>query len=76
MTLNVLSDPEHYLRLLNISFILFYCACSLIAGYVALRVSGNLLVSVLLQTTPFLSSTTQQGLTGLRPEPLLVLCPC
>jgi len=72
MTLNVLSDPEHYLRLLNNLFILFYCACSLIAGYVALRVTGNLLVSVLLQTTPFLSSTTQQGLTGLRPEPLLV----
>jgi hypothetical protein len=72
MTRNVLGDPEHYVRLLNNLFILFYCLCSFIGGYVPFRVTGNLFISLLMQATPFLSSTVQLGLTGLRPEPLLV----
>ena len=51
---DVLSRPEHYLRLMNIVLILLYSITLSAGGLKGFRVSGRLSVALILQTSPFL----------------------
>jgi hypothetical protein len=68
----VLQNPDIYLRLINNLFIFLASVCLLGGGYVVFRITGDLFSAIVLQSTPFLSATTMQGLYGVRPEPLFV----
>lgn len=72
VTKEVLTNPEYYLRTINNFFIFLAGISLLIAGYVALRVTGSLFYAVVMQFTPFLSITMLQGLFGVRPEPFFI----
>jgi 4-amino-4-deoxy-L-arabinose transferase-like glycosyltransferase len=72
MTQNVLRDPERYITAINGVLVVFCGLCVLIAGYVALDVTGSLFAALLIQATPFVSVTTLAGLTSARPEPLMI----
>lgn len=72
MTQNVLRDPERYITAINSVLVVFCGICVLIAGYVALEVTGSLFAALLIQATPFVSVTTLTGLTSARPEPLMI----
>ena len=72
MTQDVLKDPERYLAAINSVLVVFCGICILIAGYVALEVTGSLFAALLIQATPFVSVTTLTGLTSARPEPLMI----
>lgn len=67
----VLSRPEHYIRLISNCLIIFYAVCMVAAGLAALVVTRNAALAMLFQATPFISMTTVLALTGVRPEPLL-----
>jgi len=72
---DVLSRPEHYLRLMNILLILLYSMTLFAVGLKGYRVSGRLMVALLLQTSPFLFPTIFASLTRVHPETLLIsLC--
>ncbi len=68
----VLSNSEAYLRLINNVFIILGAVCLLGSGFVVFRISGDILSALVIQSAPFLSPTTMQGLFGVRPEPFLV----
>ena len=69
---DVLSRPEHYLRLMNIVLILLYSVTLLAVGLKGYRVSGRLIVALMLQTSPFLFLTIFDSLTRVHPETLLL----
>lgn len=69
---NVLSNPERYIHVINGVLVVFCGLSVLFVGYTALVVFRSLPMALLLQVTPFASATTLEGLTGLRPEPLLI----
>ena len=69
---NVLSDPERYIKIINALLVLICGLSVLVAGYAGLVVFRSLPMALLLQTTPFASATTLEGLMNLRPEPLLI----
>ena len=72
---DVLSRPEHYLRLMNIVLILLYSITLFAVGLKGFRVSGRLIVALILQTSPFLFMTIFDSLTRVHPETLLIsLC--
>ncbi len=52
---SVISNPERYLHIINNTLIILYAMCLLLAGYVALLVWQNILASIAVQSTPFLS---------------------
>jgi hypothetical protein len=67
----VLSDPERYLIRISNVFVACYALALLLAGFCALAATGRAWVALLYQAAPFVSATTVEGLTGVRPEPLL-----
>jgi hypothetical protein len=69
---DVLSRPEHYLRLMNIVLILLYSITLFAVGLKGYRVSRSLTVALLLQTSPFLFLTIFDSLTRVHPETLLL----
>jgi hypothetical protein len=72
---DVLSRPEHYLRLMNIILILLYSITLFAVGLKGFRVSGRLSVALILQASPFLFMTIFDSLTRVHPETLLIsLC--
>ena len=72
---DVLSRPEHYLRLTNIVLILLYSMTLFVLGLQGYRASGRLIVALILQTSPFLFPTIFDSLTRVHPETLLLsLC--
>jgi hypothetical protein len=72
---DVLSRPEHYLRIMNILLILLYSITLFAVGLKGYRVSGTLIVALILQISPFLFITIFDSLTRVYPETLLIsLC--
>lgn len=72
---DVLSRPEHYLRIMNILLILLYSITLFAVGLKGYRVSGTLIVALILQISPFLFITIFDSLTRVHPETLLLsLC--
>jgi hypothetical protein len=72
---DVLSRPEHYLRLMNIVLILLYSMTLFAVGLQGYRVSGSLIVALIFQASPFLFLTIFDSLTRVHPETLLIsLC--
>ena len=68
----VVRDPEKYVRLINGLLVLLTGLAVLVTGYIARSVFQSLPLALMIQATPFFSMTTLQGLTQLRPEPLLI----
>lgn len=71
-TRKVLANPEHYITAINNVLVVFCGFCVLITGYIAMLVTRGLPKALLVQATPFVSTTTLAGLTGARPEPLMI----
>jgi hypothetical protein len=69
---DVLSRPEHYLRRMNIVLILLYSMTLFAVGLQGYRMSGRLIVALMLQTSPFLFPTIFDSLTRVHPEALLI----
>jgi hypothetical protein len=69
---SVLSDPEKYIAAINLVLVII-CAVSLfVAGYVAQAVFKGLFPPLLIQASPFVSSTTLYGLRLIWPELLMI----
>ena len=72
---DVLSRPEHYLRIMNVLLILLYSITLFAVGLKGYRVSGTLIAGLILQISPFLFITIFDSLTRVHPETLLLsLC--
>ncbi len=68
----VLSNPEHYLRLIGRGLILFNTLALIIVGMVGYLVFRDLVPALLLQMGPFLSKLIFKWTIHVSPEPLLV----
>ncbi len=55
LTEAVISEPEHYLRILNISSAIIAAACVLFVGWLTLSVTSNIWLALIMQITPFIS---------------------
>ena len=70
---SVLSKPENYLLIINIVLISFITMMLFIIGYVAFSLTNNILFSLILQLSPFLSNgMLTQGYLHVSPESLLL----
>lgn len=71
---DVIKYPEYYLSAMNKVFIMLNTLLVFAIGIVALRYTGNVGLSLLLQFSPFFSLTIlSHGLTRVEPEPLLLV---
>ena len=69
----VFSDPEYYLNILNKSLILINCIALFCLGIFVYSKTSNLIMSLLLQLTPFISFEIFYGLVIVSPENFLIL---
>lgn len=69
---DVLTRPEDYLRTMNRIFIVINSFVLFLFGIFVFRISGNLLLSMLLQLSPFVSMENFYGLIITTPENFLV----
>ncbi|HEV2762113.1 MAG TPA: hypothetical protein VGV38_03885, partial [Pyrinomonadaceae bacterium] len=67
----VLTEPERYVGRISTAFVVLYALALLAAGFAAYAATGRASVALLYQAAPFVSANTVEGLTGVRPEPLL-----
>jgi len=69
----VLTNPEYYLTVLNVVMITLNVLLLIIIGMVTFTLTQNVWLSILLQFSPFLSTTVLvQGLANVSCEPLLL----
>ncbi|MBL8005885.1 MAG: hypothetical protein JNJ56_00010 [Ignavibacteria bacterium] len=69
---DVLSRPEAFLHVENRFFILLNSAALLFLGIFTFRITGNVILSLLIQLTPFTSEEIFYGLIIVTPDNLLV----
>lgn len=69
----VFSDPESYLNILNKSLVLINCIALLALGIFAYRKTKNLIFSLLIQLSVFISFEIYYGLVIFSPENFLIL---
>ncbi|HEV2762114.1 MAG TPA: hypothetical protein VGV38_03890, partial [Pyrinomonadaceae bacterium] len=70
----VLTEPEHYVGRISTAFVVLYALALLAAGFAALAATRSAALALVFQATPFVSETSVEALTGVRPEPLLSAC--
>jgi len=69
---SVFTDPERFLLIINICFILMVCVSLFITGLMVFNKTGNIIAALLIQLTPFTSTTILYNLTNVSPEPLII----
>lgn len=73
---DVLKKPEFYLAVINKVFLAFNTLMLIILGMVTLWLTKNVMMSIIIQLSPFFSSIEAcfiRGLTAVRPESFLLL---
>lgn len=71
---DVLTRPESYLFFLNKFFVILNCTALFFLGYLTLKITGNILFTILIQLSPFTSTENFYGLIIVTPENLLIFC--
>ena len=74
MHLDVLANPEAYLRWINSSLIVFLGASLYFSGRMVYKHSKNLFLALLTQSIPFLYSSLLLSTSRVTPEPLMMVC--
>lgn len=69
---DVLSRPEAYLFFMNKFFVILNCIALLFLGFFTLKITDNILLSILIQLSPFASTEIFYGLIIVTPENLLI----
>lgn len=73
---DVLLNPEKYLSEIDFTFLLINCLGLFILGIVAYKIYSDLILSLLLQFTPFTSISILSMLTLVRPENFMFFVVC
>lgn len=68
----VFSDPERFLSVINMAFIVMISLSLFIFGYIVFVRSGNIITAMLLQLAPFSSVTIFYNMTNVSPEPMII----
>ncbi len=71
---DVLTRPESYLFFLNKFFVILNCTALFFLGYLTLKITGNILFTILIQLSPFTSTENFYGLIIVTPENMLIFC--
>lgn len=69
---DVLSRPESYLFFLNKLFVFLNCIVLFFLGFFTFKITGNILLSILIQLSPFVSTEIFYGLIIVTPENILI----
>ena len=70
---DVFLHPEFYLELINKALLVLNLAVLFLLGVIALHLTGNVWMSILVQGAPFVSWQVMKAFTKVSPEPLSVL---
>lgn len=71
LNLSVIQNSEIYLNIINLFLLLLIALCQLLVGLVAFRLSNSIVLSLILQSPPFLV-TALAASNRVSPEPLLL----
>ncbi len=69
---DVFNNSEQYLSQLNILLVAIFITCILLLGIVSYKLTGNIWISLLLQSSHFYSPHIYSELTRFRPDSLLI----
>jgi hypothetical protein len=72
LSTDILSDPEKYLHVLSLIFILVNCLILTWSGMKIYKISGNIFTSLFLQTGTLIFFNTLAAMPNLRPETFLI----
>lgn len=68
---DLLKDPEPYVNAINRALVGLASAALIVGGGIVFRWTGNLLLALLIQLTPFLSNAVIQAMATVASEPML-----